>query len=208
MKINSNTVIVGDKVILVPYKSIHVERYHQWMQSEEIRDLTASDLLTLEEEYENQDSWYTDPKKCTFIILDKSKIKADEYDNIKERSIEAMIGDINIFYNDFEDEGTAELEIMIAESSCRRKGMGREAIDIMMYYAMTSLSHLTKMFIVKIGESNQASIELFKRIGFQQRGQVNVFKEVNLILEINQPLIDKFTIQLNNNLLFKSWDQI
>ncbi|GAM25892.1 hypothetical protein SAMD00019534_090670, partial [Acytostelium subglobosum LB1] len=185
MKINSNVVIIGNKVVLVPYKECHVERYHKWMLSEEIRELTASDLLTLEEEYENQQSWYVDPKKCTFIILDKSKLSIDNESKQIISNLDAMAGDVNLFYNDYEEEGTAEVEVMIAEPSCRRGGLGREAIEIMMHYARTSLADMTQRFIVKIGESNAASIDLFSKLGFQTVGQVNVFKEVNMILEIN-----------------------
>lgn len=35
-------------------------QYHEWMSSEEIRQQTASEPLTLEEEYEMQQSWQKD----------------------------------------------------------------------------------------------------------------------------------------------------
>ena len=35
-------------------------RYHCWMQNEELRDLTASELLTLQEEFDMQSSWRQD----------------------------------------------------------------------------------------------------------------------------------------------------
>jgi hypothetical protein len=31
MKINESTVLVGKKVRLVPYKPLHVPKYHEWM---------------------------------------------------------------------------------------------------------------------------------------------------------------------------------
>lgn len=77
MKTNWLTKLVGSKVILVPYREAHVEKYHQWMKSPELLTLTGSEPLTLEEEYEMQKSWREDEDKCTFIILNKvrSEIK-------------------------------------------------------------------------------------------------------------------------------------
>ncbi|RWA03124.1 hypothetical protein EKO27_g11980, partial [Xylaria grammica] len=68
MRVNENLAISTPQVLLVPYDPHHVGRYHQWMQNEDLREATASDLLTLEEEYENQQSWRTAHDKLTFIV--------------------------------------------------------------------------------------------------------------------------------------------
>eukprot|EP01133_Synstelium_polycarpum_P006263 gene6263-7264_t len=117
-----------------------------------------------------------------------------------------MAGDINIFYNDFEEEGTAELEVMIAEQSCRRRGLGRESIEIMMYYAATTLKHLTLRFIVKIGEENQPSIALFKSLGFTQIGEINVFREVNLIMDLSDDVVERLTAAVS--IQSTKWDPL
>jgi hypothetical protein len=51
------------------------------MEDEEIRDLTASLPLTLEEEYQMQQTWLNDPDKCTFIILSR-EIYEREHDEL------------------------------------------------------------------------------------------------------------------------------
>jgi len=73
MKLNATTAIVGARCILVPYRHEHVPKYHAWMESEFIRKMTASDRLSLEQEYAMQQSWFEDPDKCTFIVLDRAR---------------------------------------------------------------------------------------------------------------------------------------
>ncbi|RLN37045.1 hypothetical protein BBJ28_00008678 [Nothophytophthora sp. Chile5] len=46
-----------------------------------------------------------------------------------------MAGDVNIFFNDYEDPHVCEMEIMIAEEKYRRKGFAEEAVKLMMAYA-------------------------------------------------------------------------
>ena len=73
MRLNEDTVLVGRRCVLVPYKEKYVERYHAWMQDEELLALTASERLTLDEEVENQRSWRDDATKLTFIVLDRAQ---------------------------------------------------------------------------------------------------------------------------------------
>ena len=69
MKINISTKITGEKIVLVPYRKHHVEKYHEWMSRSEIQTLTASEPLTLDEEHQMQNNWQIDDDKLTFIIL-------------------------------------------------------------------------------------------------------------------------------------------
>ncbi|KAL8163267.1 UNVERIFIED_CONTAM: hypothetical protein K2H54_016311 [Gekko kuhli] len=69
MRINQNTVLQGKRVALVPYTSAHVPRYHEWMKSEELQRLTASEPLSLEQEYEMQCNWREDTDSEVFGYL-------------------------------------------------------------------------------------------------------------------------------------------
>ena len=111
---------------------------------------TASEPLSIEEEYEMQQSWAEDANKCSFIVL--SLGSDDELDR--------MAGDVNLFLNDRDDKGIAEIEVMIAESGCRNKGFAKEAIMLMMQYG---LKLGIWRFYAKINETNEVSIGLFKR---------------------------------------------
>lgn len=74
--------------------------------------------MTLTEEYENQQSWHTDPEKLTFIICERVKPEQEVYPSLQAKVIDAedrMIGDINFFiYVDDETnaDDTQEKEIV------------------------------------------------------------------------------------------------
>lgn len=74
MKLNYNMTIDGKRVKLVPYRPEHVPIYHNWMMDPQLLEATASEPLSLEDEYGMQASWRDDPKKCTFILLDKAHV--------------------------------------------------------------------------------------------------------------------------------------
>ncbi|XP_014808969.1 PREDICTED: N-acetyltransferase 9 isoform X2 [Calidris pugnax] len=158
MRINQNTVLQGQRVTLVPYTSAHVPRYHEWMQSEELQRLTASEPLSLEQEYEMQRSWRDDPDKCTFIVLDTQRRSGQA-----QEDEDCMVGDVNLFLTNTEDPTLGEIEIMIA--GVRNLG-------------------ITK-FEAKIGLENEASICMFKKLHFKEVAVNSVFQEVTLRLDVS-----------------------
>ncbi|NXW89990.1 NAT9 acetyltransferase, partial [Alopecoenas beccarii] len=177
MKINQNTVLQGQRVTLVPYTSAHVPRYHEWMRSEELQRLTASEPLSLEQEYEMQRSWRDDADKCTFIVLDTARWAGQE-----RADEDCMVGDVNLFLTDVEDPTLGEIEIMIAEPSYRGRGFGKEATLMMMSYGVRNLG-ITK-FEAKIGQENETSICMFKKLHFKEVAVNSVFQEVTLRLDV------------------------
>ncbi|KAH8232538.1 hypothetical protein KR032_009070 [Drosophila birchii] len=177
MRLNEKTKILGRRVILVPYEARHVPKYHDWMSNETLRQLTASEELSLDEEYEMQRSWREDTDKLTFIILDAA-IYAQNQDEIA-----AMVGDTNLFLQPDEedsDQQVAEAEIMIAEPAARGKGYGREAMLLMLKYAQTQDQLKLAKFQAKIDMDNSASLHLFEAFRFVETCRVEVFHEITL----------------------------
>ncbi|XP_010412402.1 PREDICTED: N-acetyltransferase 9-like protein [Camelina sativa] len=166
----------GKRVVLVPYMAEHVPKYHTWMQDSALLEATGSEPLSLEQENEMQLSWTQDPNKRTFIVLDKDFIKGDLAHG--EPHVEAMTGDVNIYMNDVDDRKVAEVEIMIAEARSRGKGLGKESVLMMMAYGVKNLE--IHKFTAKIGDSNTASLCLFRKLGFEESSYSSIFKEVTL----------------------------
>ncbi|KAF8647549.1 hypothetical protein AX16_006638 [Volvariella volvacea WC 439] len=137
-------------------------KYHKWMKSEELRTLTASEPLSLEEEYEMQRKWREDEDKLTFIVLARTNEQLSpgiEFWDLDDARLDAlpMIGDVNLFLKgtppthvgttresptkanekpeEEDDSFEAEVEIMIAEPAYRRRGCASEALKLMLSYA-------------------------------------------------------------------------
>ena len=153
--------ICGEKVTLVPYRHKFVEVYHEWMKDPYILEMTASEPLTIEEEYQMQKSWREDSNKCTFIVLSNETESSGSSENGNHTEITRMAGDVNMFLTDYEDKGVAEMEVMIAEPRCRRQGFAQEAVILMMAYGVTHLG--IHRFFAKINKANDVSIALFRK---------------------------------------------
>lgn len=176
MRLNSDIVITiaGYPLVLVPYEELHVQCYHTWMQSPELLALTASEPLSLEEEFQNMTSWREDDSKMTFIILDRS---------LGENF---MVGDVNLYLQPDTEEGkkVAEVEVMIAEPAARRKGLAKTALRIMMAFAVEHLQ--TDIFVAKVLDHNKASIALFTdALDFEEERKVPVFGEIHYKREVD-----------------------
>lgn len=133
--------------------------------SQSIQEATASERLTLEEEYENQESWRASHDKLTFIIcqplsegavIGNATVRAGEVD-----APETMVGDVNLFLYPHEDEDTGEdvtsatatpeycvgeVDIMIADQEHRGKGLGRSVIQAFLQYTFRHLDGIMQEY--------------------------------------------------------------
>ena len=165
---------------------------------------TGSEPLSFEEEVKMQLAWRDDPEKCTFIVHETSAChhQGVETNFVVTENLDAMVGDVNLFLSEIdEDENSgqgeaaaetdgpkrvqAEIDIMIAEKQCHRKGLGRAATCSMLLYGARKLK--VERFFCKINEDNMASINLFKALGFTQCDYAACFKQVEL--ELRKPLV-------------------
>ncbi|TRY74793.1 hypothetical protein TCAL_08390 [Tigriopus californicus] len=180
MRVNWTTQLMGPKVILVPYQGKHVPKYHEWMKSPQLQELTGSEPLDLDEEFAMQKTWRDSPDKCTFIILQKDL-------GGLENEIQSMVGDTNLFLSTDEDDSTvikAEAEIMIAEVSARGRKLGWEALTFMLRYGVDQLK--VGVFEAKIKMGNEPSIRMFSKLQFQEISRSEVFGEVTLQVSVNE----------------------
>ncbi|KAL2110078.1 hypothetical protein VUR80DRAFT_1637 [Thermomyces stellatus] len=163
MKFNQHIAVSTPAVLLVPYEACHVPRYHEWMKDPDIQELTASEPLSLQEEFENQEEWRASGDKLTFILClprrsGEHGAGAGEGKGVRVGVDDAegrMIGDVNLFLYpddpDSEDEpqeeqtkgGNArvfgEVDVMLAERSHRRHGHGKAAVQTLLRFLRRNL---------------------------------------------------------------------
>jgi len=126
-----------------------------------------------------QKSWREDEDKLTFILLSADLIEEGKSE------IESMIGDVNLFLNDPEDDQAGEVEVMIAEESHRQKGCATEALKLMMGYCYDMI-HISR-FVAKIGKHNLKSYSLFKnKLKFKFESESEIFEEFTMELLMDE----------------------
>lgn len=105
-----------------------------------------------------------------------------------------MVGDTNFFLTNENGKLIAEAEIMIAEEASRGKKQGWEAMLHMILYGIIfiQINHL----IVKIGDSNSTSINMFQKMGFIKTKPVDVFNELTMERNVDSEWINWIKSQL------------
>lgn len=197
---NSDICVVGKRIVLVPYRECHVLKYHSWMQDPVLQEMTASEPLSLREEYVMQQTWLRDSKKCTFIIcLLPDSILQDNIDTHVSAStifptvdaeVAAMVGDVNLFLDSPNSEGLdTEIDVMVAESDARRQGIATEAIQLMMRFGIEKLK--VTRFVAKILNKNLPSLSLFQSAPLQ----FSLFKLIPEFSETHLELKSKVNLQ-------------
>jgi RimJ/RimL family protein N-acetyltransferase len=139
----------------------------------------------------------------TFIICKSPPASKDFVAVGQDDKPDAMIGDVNLFLNDYMDDVPmehkrrliGEINIMIARRDVRRMGFGTTALKAFLSYVWTNRALVVKEletnkqvceligYQAKIDAENQASIHLFESLGFKRKSEEpNYFGEVELEL--------------------------
>ncbi|KAI0550803.1 GNAT domain-containing protein [Xylaria curta] len=195
---HEHAAISTSKILLVPYDAHHVERYHEWMQNESLREATASDLLSLEEEYENQQSWRTAHDKLTFIVCQPTNQNEDVVIRAGDDDVPSrMVGDVNLFLtplddDDDDDDGDkdingikeekdetrcvkGEIDIMIALPEHRRRGLGEAAVRAFLRYLTGNHDTIVKEYVGATGIKTARIKRLVAKIHSDNEGSIRLF---------------------------------
>ncbi|EME39632.1 hypothetical protein DOTSEDRAFT_56952 [Dothistroma septosporum NZE10] len=211
MRLNTHTALSTPTVLLVPYSEHHVPTYHEWMKDPGLQDATASEPLSIEEEYAMQRSWRTDSDKLTFIIcqpLSQSKTpeQPSSITHVKTREDDEpgkMIGDINLFLYGADSEEMeedmkslggncfGELELMIARKDLQRRGFGRAALLTFIDFILTQWPGIASEYAQSTaGEAPKAAPMLsFLRVKINQTnaGSIRLFESVGFVRTVEEP---------------------
>ena len=133
-----------------------------------LRSLKISDLSFLKHIENNKSNWrygsenviYSDNDLINFIINSNQNIKKSKQLRLVIDKYGPSIGFVDLYdYKEF----TANIGIII-DKEYRRNGFGKEALNLISYYAFSSLK-INKLYAM-VHSSNQSSISLFRSTGY------------------------------------------
>jgi len=187
------------------------EKYVADIHIQDLQNATASEPLSLEDEYGMQKSWREDHDKLTFIATIPPNKMFTDHSLETLRSVARadevlrMFGDINLFIVEVENEDgdidlVGELEVMIARKDMQGRGYGKALLKSFIWYVLRHHDRIMaeyskgkgletvgtlKYLHCKIGDANDRSIGLFESVGFQKMSeQPNYFGELELRWDI------------------------
>jgi len=163
---------------------------------QELQKATASEPLTLDEEYAMQRSWRLDADKLTYIactVPEGLKQKEGSVSvHLGDDSPDRMIGDVNLFLlqdeeaeEDDAQNGPAcvigEVEIMIARKDLQGNGYGRAVLLAFLWYVFMSLDRILKEYSRRnsVNAVGQTSLRFLRvKIDAENTRSIRLFESV------------------------------
>lgn len=148
--------IVGEKATLLPFDEAYAGRVHAWINNEDVRWGTGTEGPVSDYEHRR---WYertmNDSSQRVFIVGQGSGPEA------------IPAGVIGLRHLDLRSR-TAEYWMYLGEAKSRRKGVARNASELLLSFGFGTLG-LNRIYLV-VNENNEPAIALYRKLGFVQEG--------------------------------------
>ena len=176
------------------------------MQDADLQAATASEPLSMTEEYDMQRSWRTDNDKLTFIVCQSREPKSasQTVQGGRDDCPERMIGDINLFLFEPEDDdedndddnsgvqasnGTnasnalvGEIELMIARKDLHRQGYGRAALLSFTAYILDTWAHIAAEYSNGAGDQTPRLLQYLRvKINQSNARSIALFQSIGFV---------------------------
>lgn len=153
----------GKQVCLRPFEWEDAEKYHQWVNDPEILPLVDRVLpVTAAGHRRWYESLVSDPRSVIFAI--------------DALSGKQFVGCIWLYGIDYRHRN-AELRILIGDKQYWGKGIGKEAISILVRFALKQLN-LHKLYAYVLA-TNARALGVFEKAGFVREGILKQERYVN-----------------------------
>lgn len=146
----------GKRIMLREYRREDAGEMYRWVNDPEITDTLNDSLFFYPQGIEYVDSFITDHimnRSCSFVIAD-----------LKD---EGYLGQTELFHMDYRN-GVAELGITLAHPALMGKGIGQEAVKLMLSIAFAKMNlHRVEL---NVYDFNQRAIHCYEKCGFRHEG--------------------------------------
>eukprot|EP00045_Choanoeca_perplexa_P005439 m.46139 g.46139 ORF g.46139 m.46139 type:complete len:462 (+) comp13120_c0_seq1:191-1576(+) len=129
-----NLAIAGKHIALLPHCEQFVNLRHKWMQSQENRLKRGSKPPSFDEEMQVWETWSKDKTSFGFMIADMDKWMQQD-----EQLISCLVGEVILTLTQEKDFAFAMLDVLMIDSSVRRRAMLSEAMVFALQFAYSSL---------------------------------------------------------------------
>lgn len=146
--------IEGENIYLSPINVEDVETYMKWMNDKSVTDnIGRTQYVTT---FESEKEWI------------ESINKGNKYQFAIVNNDNKLIGNCSLFDIDFIN-GNATVGIFIGEEEYRNKGLGTEALKILIGYGFNNLN--LNNIMLTVFSFNERAIKCYRKVGFKEFGR-------------------------------------